>query len=99
MKLLVDGDDEALKDYWMTQTTFGVSSSSFAANKSVKQKVLDHAQEFPLAVAAVHDSYMDDSLAGADSVESCQTPATTTGNFRSRRVFAPQVEVQRTCCA
>ena len=54
----------------MTRATFGVSSSSFAANMSVKQNAIDHAQEFPLAAAAVHDSfYVDDGLTGDESVE------------------------------
>ena len=58
----------------MTRATFGVSSSSFAANMSVKQNAIDHAQEFPLAAAAVHDSfYVDDGLTGAESVEEAVT--------------------------
>ena len=66
--------DETLKDYRMTRATFGVSSSSFAANISVKQNAIDHAQEFPLAAAAVHDSfYVDDGLTGAESVEEAVT--------------------------
>ena len=34
--------DEPLRDYRMTRVTFGVSSSSFAANMAVKQNALNH---------------------------------------------------------
>ena len=62
--------DETLKDYRMTRVTFGVASSSFAANMAVKQNAIEHADEFPLAAAAVHKSfYVDDGLVGAVSVE------------------------------
>ena len=62
--------DEPLRDYRMTRLTFGVSSSSFAANMSVKQNAIDFTQEFPLAASAVHESfYVDDGLVGADSTE------------------------------
>ena len=54
----------------MTRVTFGVSPSSFAANMSVKRNALDHALEFPKAADAVERSfYVDDCLAGANSVE------------------------------
>ena len=54
----------------MIRVTFGVSPSSFAANMSVKRNALDHALEFPKAADAVERSfYVDDCLAGANSVE------------------------------
>ena len=40
---------ETLKDYRMTQVTFRVSASSFAANMAVKQNAIDHTHEFPLS--------------------------------------------------
>ena len=49
--------DEPLQDYRMTRVTFGVPASSFAANISVKQNVLDHALDYPLAADAVHKSF------------------------------------------
>ena len=62
--------DEPLRDYRMTRVTFGVSSSSFAANMAVKQNALNHTREFPLAAAAVVKSfYVDDGLCGADTKE------------------------------
>ena len=61
---------ETLRDYRMTRVTFGVSSSSFAANMSVKQTAIDHTQEYPLGASAVHESfYVDDGLVGANSLE------------------------------
>ena len=63
-------EDELLKDYRMTRLTFGVSASSFAANMSVKRNASDHALEFPKAADAVESAfYVDDCLAGADSID------------------------------
>lgn len=54
----------------MTRVTFGVASSSFAANVALKQNATDLADKYPLAAAAVHSSfYVDDRLVGADTVE------------------------------
>ena len=50
----------------MTRLTFGVS----AANIAMKQNTLNHEDEYPKAVKAVVESlYIDDGLAGADSVK------------------------------
>ena len=52
----------------MTQATFGVFASPFAANMAVRQNAIDHASEFPLAVEAVFNSfYVGDGLIGAGS--------------------------------
>jgi hypothetical protein len=62
--------NDQLVDYRMTRATFGVSASSFMANMSVKQNAVNHAFDFPTAVAAVHRSfYVDDGLVGADSIK------------------------------
>ena len=62
--------DEPLTDYRMTRVTFGISASSFAANMSVKQNAADLHHQYPLAAAAVDQSfYVDDALTGADSVD------------------------------
>ena len=54
----------------MTQVTFGVSTSLFTANMSVKQNAIDFAMDFPLAVDAVNRTfYVDDGLTGADLME------------------------------
>ena len=61
---------DPLLDYSMTRVTFGVSTSSFAANMLVKQNVLDFAMDYLLAVDAVNRAfYVDDGLTGADSTE------------------------------
>ena len=54
----------------MTQVTFGVSASSFAANMCVKQNTIDFAKKYPLAATAVEESfYIADGLTGGDTVE------------------------------
>ena len=61
---------EVIKDYRMTQVTFGVSASSFVANMCVKQNALNLAHEYPLAAKAVKESfYVDDGLTGADDTQ------------------------------
>ena len=63
--------DDVLKDYHMTQVTFGVSVSSFAANMALKQNAINHAYEFPKAAEVVHISfYVDDCLTGASDSKS-----------------------------
>ena len=62
--------NEPLQDYRMTRVTFGVSSSSFVANMSVKQNAVDFSHKYPLAAEVVDESfYVDDCLTGANSVE------------------------------
>ena len=54
----------------MTRVTFGVAASSYAANMAVRQNAEDFTLEFPAATKAVKESfYVDNSLNGADSVE------------------------------
>ena len=54
----------------MTQVTFGIAASLYAANMAVKQNATDLALEFPSAAKAVDQSfYVDDGLKGIDSVE------------------------------
>ena len=61
---------DPLKDCRMIRVTFGVASSAFTANMSVKQNVIEFAHKYPLASKVVEDSfYVDDCLTGADSEE------------------------------
>lgn len=61
--------EQKLRDYRMTRVTFGVASSSFAANMSLKQNAMECAKTYPLAARAAQESfYVDDGLVGADSV-------------------------------
>ena len=61
---------DILQDCRMTRVTFGVSSSSFVANMTVKQNATDYAYEYPLAAKVVDEAfYVDDCLTGANSIE------------------------------
>ena len=61
---------DPLLDYHMSQVTFSVSASLFAANMSIKQSAIDFAMDYPLAIDAVNRAfYVDDRLTGADSTE------------------------------
>ena len=54
----------------MTRVTFSVSASSFAANMSVRQNVIQLAMKFPKVIKVVKSSfYVDDGLTGADTVD------------------------------
>lgn len=54
----------------MTWVTFGMSTSSFAANTAVKQNAIEHAQSLPLATEAVQKCfYVDDCLTSANDPE------------------------------
>jgi hypothetical protein len=62
-----DPKDE-LVDHRMTRLTFGVSASSFAANQSIRQLAMDHADQYPQAArVALEDFYVDDCVTGADT--------------------------------
>ena len=61
---------DVLQDCRMNRVTFGVSSSSFIANMSIKQNAIDFAHKYPLAAKVVDEAfYVDDCLTGANSVE------------------------------
>ena len=61
---------QPLIDFRMTRLTFGIAASSFAANMAMKQNAIDLGAEFPLADKMVNEAfYVDDGLAGADSVD------------------------------
>ena len=54
----------------MTRVTFGISTSSFAANMSVKRNAFAFKDQYPLAAAVVEKLfYVDDCLTGAGTVE------------------------------
>ena len=62
--------NEQLSGYRMTRVTFGVSTSSFAANMSMKQDAIDFGTAYPLAAKAVNESfYVDDCLSGASTIK------------------------------
>ena len=54
---------EPLQYFRMIRVTFGVSSSSFAANMAVKCNSIDLTSKYPLAAQLISDSfYMDDGF-------------------------------------
>lgn len=66
-------DSGKIRDHRMTRLTFGVSSSPFLATQVLRQLASDHQDEHPAAAQAVRQSfYVDDLLAGADSVTASQ---------------------------
>ena len=65
-----DDPKPKLKDYRMTDVTFGVSASLFIANMCVKQNAIDFKSQFPNAPKEVQKLfYVNDYLRGADSAE------------------------------
>ena len=67
---------DPLTDFRMTRVTFGVASSAFTANMSVKQNAIEFTHKYPLASKVVEESfYVDDCLTGADSEEGIQLQA------------------------
>ena len=84
--------DQSLQDYRITRVTFGVSASSFVANR---QYALDFALQYPQAVTAVEKSfYVDDGLTGADSVKEALQLQKQLQELLSRRISAAEVEFQ-----
>ena len=49
---------EPLQDFRMKRVTFGVSASSFAVNKAIKQNSEELSGQFPLAAQAVQSSIL-----------------------------------------
>ena len=55
----------------MTTAMFSVSPSCFAANMELRQNAIEQTDKYPLAANVVHESFcVDDTLTGADSIES-----------------------------
>lgn len=69
-----DDSDQPLKVFELQTVTYGLASSPFLATMALKQLAIEHAEEYPLAAAAVEKCfYMDDALAGAQTLEeACQ---------------------------
>ena len=62
--------DQPVQDFRMTRVTFGISASPYLAIKTLQQTAQDHGEKHPLAASHIHKSfYVDDLLAGADTVE------------------------------
>nr|XP_018906843.1 PREDICTED: uncharacterized protein LOC109036879 [Bemisia tabaci] len=63
-------DDGPVMDYELLTVTYGTGSAPFLANRTLKQLVLDENKDFSEAACRVvdEDTYVDDSLSGADSI-------------------------------
>ena len=61
---------DPVQDYRMKRVTFGVSASPYLAVRTLQQTAVDHGQDHQLASSHITQSfYVDDLLAGAESVE------------------------------
>ncbi|GFX72502.1 DUF1758 domain-containing protein [Trichonephila clavipes] len=68
--LLKKGIGEPIKTYELTTVTYGTVSTPYLATRTLKQLVMDEANNFPLATPVVmSDCYMDDILSGSESIE------------------------------
>ena len=62
--------EDPVQDYRMKRVTFGVSASPYLAVRTLQQTASDHGQGYPVASCHITTSfYVDDLLAGAESVE------------------------------
>ena len=62
--------DDQIKSYCMNRVTFGVTSSPYVAVRALQQTAVDFSHPGSKASEHIHSSfYVDDLLAGADSVE------------------------------
>ncbi|XP_055633212.1 uncharacterized protein LOC129773601 [Toxorhynchites rutilus septentrionalis] len=65
-----NNSDDALKVYALKTVTYGLASSPFLATMALIQLANDEEQRYPLAATTVKKSfYIDDMLAGANSLE------------------------------
>lgn len=65
-----DSPEEELQSFRMCTVVYGTASAPFEAIRSMQQLAHDEHQNFPKAAEILKDKvYMDDILAGADTVE------------------------------
>ena len=63
-------EGEPIAEYKMNRLTFGVSASPYLAVRTLQQVASDQGQDLPLVSKHMRESfYVDDLMAGADSVE------------------------------
>ncbi|XP_058456637.1 uncharacterized protein LOC131434033 [Malaya genurostris] len=69
-----ENSNQPLKLFELQTVTYGLTSSQFLATMTLKQLASEHAEDYPLAAAAVERCfYIDDALAGAQTLnEACQ---------------------------
>ncbi|XP_055632947.1 uncharacterized protein LOC129773374 [Toxorhynchites rutilus septentrionalis] len=62
--------DDPISEYELTTVTYGLSSSSFLATRTLHQLAEDEGESFTLAARALkRDFYVDDFIRGEDSIE------------------------------
>ncbi|XP_062565473.1 uncharacterized protein LOC134227812 [Armigeres subalbatus] len=68
-----DNSSQPMKIFELQTVTYGLASSPFLATMALKQLAIEHAEEYPLAAAAIEKCfYIDDALTGAQTlVEAC----------------------------
>ncbi|XP_062704109.1 uncharacterized protein LOC134286505 [Aedes albopictus] len=78
--------------YELNTVTYGTKPAPFLATRTLNQLAMDEEQKYPLAAkAATEDTYMDDVITGADTVQvACELRVqleeiTTKGGFRLRK--------------
>lgn len=65
-----ESQDEPIKTFELLTVTYGTSSASFLAIRTLRKLAEDSADRYPRAAQlAVRDFYVDDLVTGADSVE------------------------------
>ena len=61
---------DPIQDYRMNRVTFRVSASPYLAIRTLQQTAVDHGQDHPVASYHIsHSFYVDDLLAGAETVD------------------------------
>ena len=62
--------EDPVQDFCLNTVTFGVSSSPYLANRTIRQLTLDKKEHFRLAANILLENiYVDDALSGANSIE------------------------------
>jgi Pao retrotransposon peptidase/Protein of unknown function (DUF1759)/Family of unknown function (DUF5641)/Putative peptidase (DUF1758)/Integrase zinc binding domain len=65
-----ESTNEPIREYRMNTVTYGTSSASFLAIRTLKQLAEDEAENHSMAAKILEkDFYMDDCLSGADNIE------------------------------
>ncbi|XP_031333989.1 uncharacterized protein LOC116164001 [Photinus pyralis] len=64
-----ESPEHTLQEYEITRVVYGMASSSFLAQRTLRQLAADEGHRFPnAAIALVRDFYMDDYVGGSSSI-------------------------------
>jgi len=65
-----ENKNEPVKEYKMNTVTYGTSSASFLAIRTLKQLAKDESENYEIAAKIIErDFYMDDCLSGTNNIE------------------------------